>query len=90
MPYISRCDGYRVATAGDTSSDMHLLIGGAYRCPRDQARFGAACCGCFGFALHVVLSETETLGVDVPEDQAKGEKLLARDPLTNSYLRYLA
>lgn len=43
-----------------------------------------------GFALHVVLSETETLGVDVPEDQAKGEKLLARDPLTNSYLRYLA
>jgi 3-deoxy-manno-octulosonate cytidylyltransferase (CMP-KDO synthetase) len=42
-----------------------------------------------GFALHVVLNETETLGVDVPEDQAIGEKLLAGDPLTNSYLRHI-
>jgi 3-deoxy-manno-octulosonate cytidylyltransferase (CMP-KDO synthetase) len=41
-----------------------------------------------GFTLHVVLSETETLGVDVPGDQAKGEKLLATDPHTHTYLRH--
>ena len=40
-----------------------------------------------GFPLHVVLSKKESLGVDVPSDKERGEKLLIADPLTNIYLQ---
>jgi 3-deoxy-manno-octulosonate cytidylyltransferase (CMP-KDO synthetase) len=39
-----------------------------------------------GIALNVVFTETETLGVDTPEDKIRGEKLLAADPFTGRYL----
>ena len=40
-----------------------------------------------GIALHVVFTETETLGIDTPEDKIRGEDLLAADPLTERYLK---
>ena len=39
-----------------------------------------------GIALYVVFTETETLGIDTPEDKIRGEELLAADPFTGCYL----
>lgn len=39
-----------------------------------------------GIALYVVFTETETLGIDTPEDKIRGEELLAADPFTGRYL----
>ena len=39
-----------------------------------------------GIALHVVFTETETLGIDTPEDKIRGEEMLAADPFTGRYL----
>ncbi len=39
-----------------------------------------------GLDLHVVFTETETLGVDTPADRDRGESLLASDSLTKQYL----
>jgi len=39
-----------------------------------------------GIQLNVVFIETETLGVDTPDDKLRGEELLAADPLTQDYM----
>ena len=39
-----------------------------------------------GLPIYAEMSESETLGVDTPADLARGEKILAADPLTANYL----
>lgn len=39
-----------------------------------------------GLPLHVVATETETIGIDTPSELARAEKVLAEDPLTKRYL----
>ena len=43
-----------------------------------------------GIPVHIVLTETETIGVDTPADRDRGEELLAADPLTARYLEGVA
>jgi 3-deoxy-manno-octulosonate cytidylyltransferase (CMP-KDO synthetase) len=40
-----------------------------------------------GYQVRMVYSDTETYSVDTPEDLAKVEKLIARDPLLNHYAK---
>ncbi|NQV83540.1 MAG: 3-deoxy-manno-octulosonate cytidylyltransferase [Rhodospirillales bacterium] len=39
-----------------------------------------------GISLFVAFTETQTIGVDTPDDKARGEEILAADPLTERYL----
>jgi 3-deoxy-manno-octulosonate cytidylyltransferase (CMP-KDO synthetase) len=39
-----------------------------------------------GLPIYAEMSESETLGVDTPADLARGEEILAADPLTANYL----
>ena len=39
-----------------------------------------------GIPLYVAFTETETIGVDTPDDKARGEERLAAEPLTERYL----
>ena len=39
-----------------------------------------------GLALYVVFTDTETIGVDTPEDLKRGEQRLKDEPLTHQYL----
>ena len=39
-----------------------------------------------GIPLHLVTTETETIGIDTPADLARAEKVLADDPLTAQYI----
>lgn len=38
-------------------------------------------------SLYVVFTETETIGIDTPDDKARGEKMLAADSLVERYLK---
>ena len=39
-----------------------------------------------GIPLYIAFTETETIGIDTPDDKARGEEMLAADPLTERYL----
>jgi CMP-2-keto-3-deoxyoctulosonic acid synthetase len=40
-----------------------------------------------GMPIQLVYTDTETIGVDTPQDHKRAEKILANDDLTRQYLQ---